>query len=168
MCFPAPKRKLGTQYTTVPCHFRESENAASFLTVVLSEILTGYPSYPKKWVILLKPSGFPDLVRFQGKGFKAILIAADMLLSKVYWNGTHTHTHTNKNKRLRGWHSGPGEEGRHDWLVYENCWILQVLEWSGCFQSIPVKTMEWCKTPVLITWCRTGLLRALASGSGGI
>lgn len=85
MCFPAPKRKLGTQYTTVPSHLQESENATSFLTVVLSEILTGYPSYPKKWVILLlKPSGVPDLVRFQGKGFKAILIAADTLLSKVY------------------------------------------------------------------------------------
>lgn len=47
MCFSAEKRKLGTQYTAIPNHSQETENAALFLSSVLSGFLPGYPLYQK-------------------------------------------------------------------------------------------------------------------------
>lgn len=45
MCFAAEKREFGTQHTAIPQDFQENENTALFLNVVLSGLLTGYPSY---------------------------------------------------------------------------------------------------------------------------
>lgn len=89
MCFAAEKREFGTQHTAIPKDFQENENTALFLSLVLSGLLTAYPSYQKNYILLfLKPSGFLDLLQLQGRGFRAVLMEADMLLHKIYWNYT--------------------------------------------------------------------------------
>jgi len=85
MCFAAEKRKLGTQCAAIPNCFQEDENTALLLSFILSGLLAGYPLYQKSEILLfLKPSGFLDLLWFQDRGLRAILMEADIPPHKIY------------------------------------------------------------------------------------
>lgn len=76
-------RRESTQYAAVPN--QANGNTALSLSLVLSGLLTGCPLCWKNWRLLfLEPSGFLDLLWFQGRGFRAILIEADVLLHRIY------------------------------------------------------------------------------------